>query len=167
MLAFKHILVATDFSASAERALDLAIPIAALCGAKLTLFHSSWLPPAAYAADSAHAEGIDWHDDDVARAARRTLEDALAGARARYSVAESAVAFGEPWQTILESIDERAVDLVVIGTHGRKGLAHAVLGSVAEKIVRLSPVPVLTVSAEAERRGRKCSATRGVNATAK
>ena len=69
MLAFKHVLVATDFSATAERALELAIEIAAKCGAKLTLFHSSWLPPAAYAAYGTHAEGIDWHADDVARAA--------------------------------------------------------------------------------------------------
>ena len=54
MLAFKHILVPTDFSAPAERALDLAIQIAATFDAKLTLFHSSWLPPAAYAAYGTH-----------------------------------------------------------------------------------------------------------------
>lgn len=167
MLAFKHILVPTDFSAPAERALDLAIQIAATFGAKLTLFHSSWLPPAAYAAYGTHVGGIDWRADDVARAARKTLEDALARARARYPAAESAVAFGEPWSTILECIEARAVDLVVIGTHGRQGLAHAVLGSVAEKIVRLSPVPVLTVSAEAVHQASERSSNSGTSATAK
>lgn len=161
MLSFKHILVATDFSASAGRGLELAIEIAAKCGAKLTLFHSSWLPPAAFAAYGTHAEGIDWHADDVARAARKTLEDALARARERYPEAESAVAFGEPWHAILESVVERGVDLVVMGTHGRRGLSHAVLGSVAEKVVRLSPVPVLTVSAEAERRASERSSNSG------
>ena len=166
MLSFKHILVATDFSASAGRALELAIEIAAKCGAKLTLFHASWLPPAAYEAYGTHAEGIDWHADDVARAARKTLEDALAGARERYPEAESAVAFGEPWHAILESVGARGVDLVVMGTHGRQGLSHAVLGSVAEKVVRLSPVPVLTVSAEAERRAKR-SSNSGTDATEK
>ena len=73
-------------------------------------------------------------------------------ARKRYPRAESAVAFGEAWHAIRESVVERGVDLVAMGTHGRRGLSHATLGSVTEKIVRLSPVPVLTVSAEAERR---------------
>ena len=52
---------------------------------------------------------------------------------------------GVPWSQIIEQIDELRPDLVVLGTHGRRGLRHAVLGSVAEKVVRLSPVPVLTV----------------------
>ena len=167
MPAYKHILVATDFSASAERALELAIELAVTCDAKLTLFHASWLPPAAYAAYGTHTEGIDWHADDVARAARQTLEDALARARERYPQAESAVAFGDACHAILESVVERGVDLVVMGTHGRRGLSHAVLGSVAEKIVRLSPVPVLTVSAEADRRASARSSTSGTDAIEK
>jgi nucleotide-binding universal stress UspA family protein len=154
MIDFKRILVATDFSPSAERALELAMEIGRASGATITLFHASWLPPAAFGDYGAHAEGINWHADDVARAARKTLEDALARARARYPATESAVAFGEPWRAILEAITERNIDLVVMGTHGRRGLSHLVLGSVAEKIVRLSPVPVLTVTAEAARSTR-------------
>ena len=54
---------------------------------------------------------------------------------------------GLPWGTILETIKELEVDLVVMGTHGRHGVGHALLGSVAEKVVRLATVPVLTVHA--------------------
>lgn len=151
MLAFERILVPTDFSECAERALDLAIEIAAGSSATITLFHASWLPPAAFADDGTHAEGVDWHADEVARAAKKTLDDALTRAKARYPRTESAVAFGEPWHTILEAIGQSGAELVVMGTHGRRGLAHVVLGSVAEKIVRLSPVPVLTVTAQSAR----------------
>jgi nucleotide-binding universal stress UspA family protein len=154
MTDFKRILVATDFSPPAERALELAMEIGGTSGATITLFHASWLPPAAFAEYGAHAEGIDWHADDVARAAKKTLDDALARARAKYPSTDSAVAFGEPWRAILEAIAERGIDLVVMGTHGRRGLSHLVLGSVAEKIVRLSPVPVLTVTADAARATR-------------
>jgi nucleotide-binding universal stress UspA family protein len=52
---------------------------------------------------------------------------------------------GVPWREILSAVEDVAADLVVMGTHGRRGVSHALLGSVAEKIVRLSPVPVLTV----------------------
>lgn len=146
MAAFTHVLVPTDFSEAAERAVDLAIEVATTYGAKLTLFHASWLPPDAYAAYAKHGEGNDWSSDAVARAARRTLEAAYERVKARYPRTESAVAFGDPWHRILECAAERGVDLIVMGTHGRRGLAHAVLGSVAEKVVRSAAVPVLTVS---------------------
>lgn len=152
MAAFTHVLVPTDFSEAAERAVELAIEVASTHGARLTLFHASWLPPDAYAAYAVHADGNDWSSDAVARAARKTLEAALARVRARYPSAESAVAFGEAWHRILECADQRGADLIVMGTHGRRGLAHAVLGSVAEKVVRSAKVPVLTVSSrEGER----------------
>jgi nucleotide-binding universal stress UspA family protein len=155
MHSINHILVPTDFSELAAGALDMAIELAEKYGAKLTLFHSSWLPPAAYDVYGAHGEGIEWRADDIARAARSTLADALASAKLRYPSTESAVAFGEPFQRILESVKELDIDLIVMGTHGRRGLSHVLLGSVAEKVVRLSPVPVLTVSALAERRAKE------------
>lgn len=147
MAAFTHVLVPTDFSDAAERAIDIAIEIATKYGARLTLFHASWLPPDAYAAYAVHAEGDDWSSDAVASAARRTLAAALASVRARYPQTESAVAFGEPWHQILECASGLGADLIVMGTHGRRGISHAVLGSVAEKVVRSASVPVMTVRA--------------------
>jgi nucleotide-binding universal stress UspA family protein len=150
MPAFTHVLVPTDFSEAADHALDLAIGFAELYGAALTLLHASWLPPEAYAAHAGREGeqgGSDWSSDEVARAARRALEAATAKVESRYPTSDAMVAFGEPWQRILECAADRGADLIVMGTHGsrRSVLAHAVLGSVAEKVVRYSPVPVLTV----------------------
>jgi nucleotide-binding universal stress UspA family protein len=58
---------------------------------------------------------------------------------------EVEIAVGRPADTIVRLARERNVDLIVMATHGRTGLGHAVLGSVAEKVVRLAPCPVLTV----------------------
>jgi nucleotide-binding universal stress UspA family protein len=55
---------------------------------------------------------------------------------------------GPPWQQTLEVAKEVGADLIVMGTHGRHGLALAFMGSVAEKVVRMSPIPVLTLRAE-------------------
>jgi nucleotide-binding universal stress UspA family protein len=57
---------------------------------------------------------------------------------------------GSPFEQILAVAAQEGCDLVVLGTHGRRGIAHAALGSVAEKVVRLCPVPVLTVHAAPE-----------------
>ena len=57
---------------------------------------------------------------------------------------ERKILSGDPAAEILKTIDSEAIDLVVMGTHGHKGLEHAIFGSVAEKVVKNSPVPVLT-----------------------
>ena len=57
---------------------------------------------------------------------------------------------GAPWREILRVVEETKPDLVVMGTHGRRGLGHALIGSVAEKLVRMSPAPVLTVRPRAK-----------------
>ena len=57
--------------------------------------------------------------------------------------------YGRPAEAIREYVDDTDVDLVVLGTHGRRGLDHALLGSVTERVVRTAPVPVLTVRASA------------------
>jgi nucleotide-binding universal stress UspA family protein len=80
---------------------------------------------------------------------------ALAKAKARQANIESMLVTGETWRRILDVVKDRGVDLVVMGTHGRRGVSRVLLGSVAEKVVRLSPVPVVTVPAEAERRTRE------------
>lgn len=60
-------------------------------------------------------------------------------------VCEAEVARGQPADAIIQFAQERDVDLIVMGTHGRSGLQHVLLGSVAEKVVRHAPCPVLTV----------------------
>ena len=56
------------------------------------------------------------------------------------------ILFGDPAQEILKTIDSEGIDIVVMGTHGRKALEHVFFGSVAENVVKKSPVPVLTIN---------------------
>ncbi len=154
MTAFKHLLVPTDFGDASERALDVAIEIATKFDATITLLHATWLPPYYY---SAYAEGLAWPTDELEGAAGRELAAAVSRARARYPKVAGKLVPGEPWERILEAAQEDEADLIVMGTHGRRGVARAVLGSVAEKTVRMSPIPVLTISDEAMRRERQAS----------
>ena len=143
MTPFQHILVPTDFGEPASHALDLALEIATRFESKVTLAHASWLPPAGYGAFS---QGFVWPSDEMERAAQRELEALVARTRARYARVDSALLTGEPWHAILEAARERGCDLIVMGTHGRHGIQRFMLGSVAEKVLRSSPVPVLTVA---------------------
>jgi nucleotide-binding universal stress UspA family protein len=147
MNEFKHILVATDFGEPANRALDFALMLASKFESKVTIVHASWLPPVAYAA---YAEGLLWPTDEMARGAKEALQTLVSGARKRYSNVEGLVVIGEPRGTILDVAQERGADLIAMGTHGRRGLSRVFLGSVAERVVRVSPVPVLTIGVEAD-----------------
>jgi nucleotide-binding universal stress UspA family protein len=73
------------------------------------------------------------------------LEQTLGIVQKQVRHANSLLRQGVAWQEILAQISEAGADLVIIGTHGRRGLSRALLGSVAENVVRMSPVPVLTV----------------------
>jgi nucleotide-binding universal stress UspA family protein len=139
MQPFRHILVPTDFSEPGNQALDRAIDLAAKFEAKLTLLHVFELPLLIYATD------IYLPTDELERRAADALRDAATAAQARWPKVESMFAEGTPWERILDVAKERGVDLIVMGTHGRHGIARTLLGSVTEKVVRMSEVPVLTV----------------------
>jgi len=140
----KHILVATDFNEPADRALDLAIALATRLESKLTVMHAYSIPASGYP----YAKGLLWPVDDLSRAARTALDGVLRKAREGYPKAEAVLACGEPSRQIVDAAAACGAELIVMGTHGRRGLSHVFLGSVAEKVVRLSPIPVLTVSGE-------------------
>lgn len=147
MNAFRNILVATDFGDASAEALERALALAVPLGARITLLHVYSLPVANYG----YAAGLYWPVADLERAAQGELDGALAKIKERYGNVEGLVACGEPCPMILEAARLRNADLIVMGTHGRRGLSRALLGSVAEKVVRLSPVPVLTVSSREDR----------------
>lgn len=137
----KHILVPTDFSEYANYALDYAIEFAHVLQARLTVlyvFHLSSLalgeaPPAVL-------------DDTLATMetkAQQQTQMALARVQNRGLQGDSVIVEGIPFEAIIETAHRRDVDLIVIGTHGRTGLTHILMGSVAEKVVRLAPCPVL------------------------
>jgi nucleotide-binding universal stress UspA family protein len=81
----------------------------------------------------------------IRETAQNCLDETLTDVRKTVPEARAILRRGAPWREILSAIEEGKPDLVVMGTHGRRGVERMVLGSVAEKIVRTSPVPVLTV----------------------
>ena len=114
--------------------------------AKLTLLHVWEIPIYPYMEFMLNSEMI----ASVEQRALKRLETALESVKKAVPDADSRLKTGLPWTGILEAIGETQADLVVMGTHGRRGVSHMLLGSVAEKVVRLSPVAVLTVRPSAE-----------------
>jgi nucleotide-binding universal stress UspA family protein len=124
------------------RALDSAVDLARRYQAELLLLHVIALEPAIPAYPSAPEPTL----ADQEASARRTLELVAATARKLGALSvETRVVFGTPPAEILAVIRSDAIDLVVMGTHGRTGLDLLLVGSVANKVVRKSPCPVLTV----------------------
>ncbi|HEX7672030.1 MAG TPA: universal stress protein [Polyangiaceae bacterium] len=144
MTEFKHILVPTDFGESSNAALELAIDLSKKYGSDLTLLHTYELPFYAY-------PGMVYTPADlltpIQESAQAQCDAAIKALRERVPKAKVSLTFGVPGPEIQKAIEELHADLVVMGTHGRSGVSHALLGSVAEKTVRLSKVPVLTVRA--------------------
>jgi len=151
MTEFKRILVPTDFSEAADSARDVAIDLSKKYGASITLLHCYEVP--LYVYSGAPAVPADYWTP-IRNAASRRLEVAVAELAKLSPQAKGMLSQGVPWEQILHAADEAKADLIVMGTHGRRGLTHVLLGSVAEKVVRLSPIPVLTVR-EAKRAGSK------------
>jgi nucleotide-binding universal stress UspA family protein len=136
-----RILVPTDFSPAADRALDTAIELARVLGATIVVMHSYEIPSYAYLEALATPEFM----TALEQAARNALSKAVLERKGVDVPLVAALYCGVPYEQILVAVQQHDVGLIVMGTHGRRGLAHALLGSVAEKMVRLSPVPVLTV----------------------
>lgn len=138
------ILVATDFSTGAAHATDMAIDYAKKFGSKIVLIHAYDTPVNA----SLLTRGYSLPDgfiEEVAKAAREEVAEA-AGEVAATGVECEGVAVEEPAAiAIVNAAIERQADLIVMGTRGLTGLKRVALGSVADRVVRTAPCPVLTV----------------------
>ena len=141
MTVFKKILVPVDFGEPSRRALEVAIDLAKQNRAALTVLHVFDVPPSYAGMDLSpmHLLAPMW------ASVQEELDSTLAKVKAELPDATQGMARGVPWREILAVIERTHPDLVVVGTHGRTGLERVFLGSVAEKVVRLSPAPVLTV----------------------
>jgi nucleotide-binding universal stress UspA family protein len=139
MSTFNRILVATDFSEASRDALDLARALAHESGADLTVMHTCEVP--AYTDFAVPVDLI----TPLAELGQSKLDNLLPSIRAECPDAKGVIKVGVSWEQILAVAAEVRADLIVMGTHGRRGIAHAIMGSVAERVVRLSAVPVLTV----------------------
>jgi nucleotide-binding universal stress UspA family protein len=137
------IVVAIDFSEPAHRALDLATDLARQSGGTVHLVHAFHVPLAGPVPDMVVVP-----PDALAWARERSaaeLEAMLARLRADGVPARIHLRAGQPVHEIVEAAREVGADLIVMGTRGRGALAHLLLGSVAERTLRLAPCPVLTV----------------------
>ena len=134
----RRILVGYDGSKESEKALDAAVDLAKASGGGLIVQHVIALGAEAYAAGAIDVEAIE-------SAVSAMLDQAVGRARTSGVAATKVLSQGEVAATILREAEQRGVDLVVVGSIGRGRMARILLGSVADKIVHASPVPVLVV----------------------
>ena len=138
----RRILCPLDFSENSEHALLYAREFARAHDAELILLHVIELPVTYLAADVALPA------DSLERQRQRSqgiLDAVVEETRREWPRTRSRLEEGNPHPWIVLAAREEGIDLIVMGTHGRTGLAHVLMGSVAEKVVRMAPCPVLTV----------------------
>lgn len=139
----KSILVPVDFSSNSARALDYAHALATRLGASLHLIHVCEVPALRTGSMDAYAIAYsNWSQQlgDEAERQLLTLTPKLTGV-----MVSTEVLFGNPARAIVTAAEARKPDLIVMGTHGHGALMHALMGNVAERVVRLASCPVLTV----------------------
>jgi nucleotide-binding universal stress UspA family protein len=140
-MAIQHILVPTDFSEYADYALDYAVELAKSFQARVTVLYVYYLPSIALGEVSPAV--IDETLEAMETNAQQQAQKALARVLNAGLQGDSVIVEGAPFQMIIDTAKEKAVDLIVMGTHGRTGLTHVLMGSVAERVVRMAPCPVL------------------------
>src|SRR5271157_521887 len=152
LVAAKNILLTTDFSPASEAALPYALTIAGHYGSKLYIAHvicpecRDLEPSETTATMLQQARGF----------TEQKLEPLLSAVRQKGISCQPLIGEGAIWDVLLDMIQQNDIDLIVVGTHGRRGLRKLLLGSVAEEVFRMAPCPVLTV-------GPKTSETRSMD----
>lgn len=145
-ITIKKILCPVDFSESSDHAMQYALAFAETYGAELRLLHIVEVPAGALAASPMGTPVLSIDNFEAFQdSCREHLEHIAGKASEQYGNVSYRLGSGSPFLGIIQSAKEEDVDLIVVGTHGRTGLAHALIGSVAERIVRKAPCPVLTV----------------------
>jgi nucleotide-binding universal stress UspA family protein len=147
MLNLKKILYPTDFSEYSLAALPYAVSIAKQNNAELYCLHVVDMPQEEYLTSEYMVPLNVPHvpEDKVLRTARARMERFVTENLSEIEKLESRVLVGVPFVEIIRYARDQSIDLIVIGTHGHSALAAMLLGTVAEKVVRKAPCPVLTV----------------------
>jgi nucleotide-binding universal stress UspA family protein len=152
-IMFKRILVPIDFSPPSDAALEYARSLAGRYGASLHLLHVAEDPYRAFYSAEIFVPQVEGLREEILSdtAKRLTARVRPTDVTELRATAESII--GTPAGSIVEYAAGRDIDLIVMGTHGRGGMAHLLMGSVAERVVRTAPCPVFTV-----REGRTAAA---------
>jgi len=145
MILLKDILVATDFEEASAVALNYGRDLARSYGSTLHVVHAAENAMARYSGEGSLAV-LPQLQSDLEEAARKRLADLVTDEDRTLLHAKAVLltALGTA-EAIVDYAKEHHVDLIVMGTHGRRALAHLLMGSVAERVVRTAPCPVLTV----------------------
>lgn len=145
MIRLRKILVPTDFSETSDVAVKYGLALAQAFGASLHLLHV--IPDPYTQPWGPEAYGVNLADivREMHESARKRLAEQVPDHQPGTVAVEGTVAVGNAYVEIVRCASATGIDLIVMGTHGRGGVAHMLLGSVAEKVVRKSPCPVLTV----------------------
>ncbi|MBZ0122027.1 MAG: universal stress protein [Sandaracinaceae bacterium] len=138
----RRILCPVDFSEPSDRAFEYALDFATKFGAEVHLVHVYQLPVYALP-DGAMMAGPELTvkiTDELSQALKAQAGKAPAGSKVQTHLVE-----GIPYREVTRLAEELGCDLIVMGTHGRTGIKHLLLGSVAERVVRTAKVPVITI----------------------
>jgi nucleotide-binding universal stress UspA family protein len=147
-MEIRQILAPTDFSEYSKQAVAYAYELAQTFGAKLLLLHVVELPVYPVEVFLPSTEGTTLFDD-LERQAQLDLAQLLPKTQDGTGEVRCQAVAGTPYYKIIEVAGAEKVDLIVMATHGRTGLCHLVMGSVAERVVRTAPCPVLTIRPKA------------------
>ncbi len=143
-MSFRRVLIAVDSGPIAARAAEIGGDLAHALGSEVALVHAIETPPP-YGTEAGVSR------DELIADAKREGERLLAGFRQRLMLQPSALEFvveGKPVDEIVRAARQWAADIIVIGSHGRGGARRALLGSVAEGVMRHAPCPVLVIRAQ-------------------
>jgi len=144
MKMFQRILVATDFSPASTPAFEQSVKMAKRDGALLLIAHA-YQEPGLVELSHAPARVYEEWDQKLREGVERKLRPLVEYARKEGVEAEGLVLTGFADEAIIEAAKQRRADLIVMGTHGRRGAARLFLGSVASRVISTAPCPVMTV----------------------
>jgi len=141
----KTILVPIDFSAFSEYALDYAVSLATKLDAKVHVLHVIGIPTLGVQELGVAVSASMM--DQIVKDNQSALDKLVDARRSTGVIGDVMLRTGDARDLILQAREEISADLIVMGTHGRRGVSRALLGSVAENVVRAAPCPVLTIRA--------------------
>ena len=144
MISFDTILFANDFSENSEYAFDYALTLAKKFDARLIIIHVINEPVDLRGFYVPHIS-FENLEKEIAESAEKMMDKFCRTKTKDYAKVESVVISGIPNEEIIKKAEETGAGLIVLGTHGRKGLDHILFGSTAERVLRSAPCPVLSV----------------------
>jgi nucleotide-binding universal stress UspA family protein len=144
MKTFKNVLFATDFSAGSDYAFDYAISLVRRCDAKLNVIHVINEPVDLRGFYVPHIS-FEKLEEEIELGAKKLMDQFVRTHLNDFTNFETFIVPGIAYDEIIKKATDIGADLIVLGTHGRTGLDHVLFGSTAEKVVRKSPVPVMTI----------------------